>query len=164
MGIGVTSVHSVLKEYKKNEQFKNKKRFFFAAMRGKVHHFFNANESPTIIKILKVVNEDPDLPNFSWSTLRNVLKHLNFKYCSCNYRQDNVLWRHRYLRKIKEYRREGRYIYHQYETWINEGHAPKKAWIDQTVASSRQAFLDGLTTGLKQPSGKGKRLIIGHYI
>lgn len=43
-----------------------------------------------------------------------------------------------------------------------EGHAPRKAWIDQTVLSSRQAFLDGLTTGLKQPSGKGKRLIIGH--
>ncbi|XP_059045044.1 uncharacterized protein LOC131840870 [Achroia grisella] len=77
-------------------------------------------------------------------------------------RQDIILWRQRYLRKIKEYRKEGGYIYYQDETWINEGHAPKKAWIDQTVLSSRQAFLDDLTTGIKQPSGKGKRLIIGH--
>ncbi|CAG4969621.1 unnamed protein product [Colias eurytheme] len=37
------------------------------------------------------------------------------------------------------------------------GHAPKKAWIDQAVVSARQAFLDGLTSGLKQPSGKGRR-------
>ncbi|CAK1592032.1 unnamed protein product [Parnassius mnemosyne] len=181
LGIGVTSVSSVLKECKENEQFKSPEKrgpkhsfkdklddFTFAAIRRKVHNFFYANESPTIIKILKVVNEDPDLPNFSWSTLRNVMKHLNFKYVTKSRhsilidRQDIILWRQRYLRKIKEYRREGRYIYYQDETWINEGHAPKKAWIDQTVLSSRQAFLDGLTTGLKQPSGKGKRLIIGH--
>ncbi|XP_045540789.1 uncharacterized protein LOC106711875 [Papilio machaon] len=96
------------------------------------------------------------------------MKHLNFKYVTKSRqsilidRQDIVLWRQRYLRKIKEYRREERYIYYQDETWINEGHTSKKAWIDQTVLSCRQAFLDGLTTGLKQPSGKGKRLIIGH--
>ncbi|XP_050563610.1 uncharacterized protein LOC118264399 [Spodoptera frugiperda] len=181
LGIGVTSVYSVLKEYKENEQFKSPEKrgpkhnfkdklddFTFTAIRRKVHQFFYANEPPTIAKVLKVVNEDTDLPNFSWSTLRKIMKHLNFKYATKSRqsilidRQDIILWRQRYLRQIKEYRREGRYIYYQDETWINEGHAPKKAWIDQTVLSSRQAFLDGLTTGLKQPSGKGKRLIIGH--
>ncbi|KAL4718064.1 hypothetical protein ACJJTC_004091 [Scirpophaga incertulas] len=41
--------------------------FTFSAIRRKVHQFYMANEAPTIAKILKVVNEDPDLPNFSWS-------------------------------------------------------------------------------------------------
>lgn len=36
-------------------------------------------------------------------------------------REDIILWRHRYLQKIKQYRREGRFIYYQDETWINEG-------------------------------------------
>lgn len=35
-------------------------------------------------------------------------------------------------------------------------------WQDPKVLSSRQAFLEGLTTGLKAPSGKGRRLIISH--
>lgn len=79
------------------------------------------------LQILKLVNEDTDLPNFSWNTLRNVMKHLNFKYVTKSRksilidRQDIILWRQRYLQKIKEYRREGRYIYYQDETWINEG-------------------------------------------
>lgn len=64
LGIGVTSVYSVLKEYKENEQFKSPEKrgpkhsfkdklddFTFAAIRRKVHHFFYANESPTIIKV-----------------------------------------------------------------------------------------------------------------
>ncbi|KAH9627806.1 hypothetical protein HF086_000191 [Spodoptera exigua] len=41
-------------------------------------------------------------------------------------------------------------------------HTVKKTWVDKKVTSSRQAFLEGLTTGLKNPSGKGKRLIISH--
>lgn len=34
--------------------------------------------------------------------------------------------------------------------------------MDKKVTSSRQAFLEGLTAGLKNPSGKGKRFIISH--
>lgn len=52
---------------------------------------------------------------------------MNFKYAtrtrrSCLIdRQDIVLWRKRYLMTIKQYRNEGRFIYYQDETWINEG-------------------------------------------
>lgn len=35
-------------------------------------------------------------------------------------------------------------------------------WCDTNIESSRQAFLDGLTTGLKTPTGKGRRLIVSH--
>ncbi|XP_063366314.1 uncharacterized protein LOC134654773 [Cydia amplana] len=36
-----------------------------------------------------------------------------------------ILWRKQYLVKIKQYRREGRFIYYQDETWVNEGILPR---------------------------------------
>ncbi|KAB0801698.1 hypothetical protein PPYR_03884 [Photinus pyralis] len=38
----------------------------------------------------------------------------------------------------------------------------KTVWTDDNVRTRRQAFEVGLSTGLKNPSGKGKRLIILH--
>lgn len=73
------------------------------------------------------MNDDADLPNLSANTMRQVLKHLNFKYASRKRqsclidRADIILWRKRYLVKIKQYRREGRTLYYQDETWLNEG-------------------------------------------
>ena len=43
---------------------------------------------------------------------------------------------------------------------MNAGHTTKKKWHDNNINSVRQAFTSGLTTGLKEPSGKGKRLIV----
>lgn len=45
---------------------------------------------------------------------------------------------------------------------IFAGQAPNKVWVDEQIETPRQAFLEGLTTGLKAPSGKGRRLIISH--
>lgn len=70
--------------------------------------------------------------------------------------------RRRYLKTIKQYRNEGRIIYYLDETWINEGHTKQKVWTDNNIVSRRRAFVEGLSTGLKNPSGKGKRLIILH--
>ncbi|KAB0799818.1 hypothetical protein PPYR_07698 [Photinus pyralis] len=67
-----------------------------------------------------------------------------------------------YLKAIKQYRNEGRAIYYLDETWLNEGHTKQKVWTDDNVRTRRQAFVEGLPTGLKNPSGKGKRLIILH--
>ena len=53
-------------------------------------------------------------------------------------------------------------VYYLDETWLNAGHTRTHVWKDETVKSSRQAFLSGLSAGLKNPSGKGKRLIITH--
>lgn len=77
-------------------------------------------------------------------------------------RDDIVRWRQKYLRVIKECRREGRPIYYLDETWVNEGHTKEKVWVDNSIKNRRQAFIEGFTTGLKNPSGKGKRLIILH--
>lgn len=35
-------------------------------------------------------------------------------------------------------------------------------WEDTTVKSRKQAFLEGLSTGAKNPTSKGNRLIILH--
>ncbi|KAL4098421.1 hypothetical protein QTP88_023040 [Uroleucon formosanum] len=56
----------------------------------------------------------------------------------------------------------GRTIYYLDETWLNAGDCVDRVWKDNTVLSKRDAFNKGLTTGLPNPSGKGKRLIILH--
>lgn len=45
---------------------------------------------------------------------------------------------------------------------MNAGETTSKSWVDATVTSHRDAFLRGLTSGQKNPSGKGKRLIVVH--
>jgi hypothetical protein len=73
-----------------------------------------------------------------------------------------VLWRRKYLRQIKQFRAEGRTIYYLDETWVNACHTIQKVLKDQTVGSRKEAFLRGLSTGLQNPAGKGKRLILLH--
>lgn len=64
--------------------------------------------------------------------------------------------------QIRQYRDQNRTIYYLDETWVNAGESYGKSWYDRTVKSPRDAFLKGLTTGQKEPSGKGKRLIVLH--
>ena len=77
-------------------------------------------------------------------------------------RPDITEWRHRFLRAIRKHRQDGRTIVYSDETWVNVGHVRNKTWQDSTIKTYRQSFLEGLSTGLKQPSGKGERLIITH--
>lgn len=130
------------------------------AIRRKIHEFFFKNEIPTVEKVLRVINDDEDLPNFKRTTFLKLLKKINFKF---ERRQRNsilidrdeiVVWRREFLIKIKSFRNDGRKIYYLDETWINAGHAPSKVWVDKSVSTSREAFLKGLSTGLKNPSGK----------
>lgn len=45
------------------------------------------------------------------------------------------------------------------ETRVNAGYNKSKIWVENSVSSSTQAFLDGLSSGLKHLSEKGNRLI-----
>jgi hypothetical protein len=38
-----------------------------------------------------------------------------------------------------------------------------KAWTDPAVKSKKQAFLLGLCTSIKEPIGKGRRLVVVHF-
>lgn len=42
------------------------------------------------------------------------------------------------------------------------GHTVNKTWVDTEIKSKRQAFLEGLSTGAKNPTSKGRRLIVVH--
>jgi len=73
-----------------------------------------------------------------------------------------VNWRRHYISEIRRYRQEGRTIYFSDETWVNAGDCSSRVWVDQTIKSHRDAFHRGLTTGSRNPIGKGKRLIVVH--
>jgi hypothetical protein len=70
------------------------------------------------------------------------------------------MWRRKYLRQIKELRKQKKNIYYLDETWVNSGHVRSKIWVDQNVMSKRELFNQDLSAGLKNPSGRGKRLIV----
>jgi hypothetical protein len=45
---------------------------------------------------------------------------------------------------------------------VNSGHVRSKIWVDQNVMSKRELFNQDLSAVLKNPSGRGKRLIVVH--
>nr|CAH7758097.1 unnamed protein product [Callosobruchus chinensis] len=180
-GVSRSSVYRIIREYKSNHLLADPKKypprkkinnsiddFESGAIRRIVHNFFFRNEFLTVDKVLKVVNDDKDLPSFRRSTFYKLLKEMGFQYKKRGRdsllleKEEIVIWRREYLRKIKKFRAENRNIYFLDETWANAGHTQQKVWMDSYVKSSRQAFMDGLSNGLKNPSGKGKRLIICH--
>lgn len=142
--------------------------FTKTAIRRKVHEFYRRNESPSAEKVTAVINSDPDLPNVSVRTTIRVLKDLSFSFRKVNRssilieRDDIVTWRHKYIRDIRRYRRENKTIYYLDETYVNAGHTVGRAWQDTTIKSGRQAAIEGLSTGVSQPRGKGGRLIVAH--
>ncbi|XP_026728002.1 uncharacterized protein LOC113494064 [Trichoplusia ni] len=181
MGISRATVNRFIKEYKTTGCLKSPPKpsprvskidtlddMDLGAIRRKVHMFYFNNELPTIDKVLEAVNSDETLPSFKRTTFYKVLKKLQFKYVKRNRksalidRDDIVLWRIKYLNTITKLRNEGKTIYYTDETWLNEGHTMNKVWQDETIKSVKEAHHQGLSTGLKNPSGKGKRLIVVH--
>lgn len=180
-GIGQRTIQATLSEYKSQGTVSSpsKKRcrptvvnkideFDKNAIRLKIHNFWRNREVPTISKMLTVINEDETLPNMKRTSFQSVLKDLQFQYVKKNRnsalleREDLITWRRTFLTKIKHYRAQNRPIYYLDETWVNAGETHSRSWLDTTVKSSHDAFLKGLTTGQKEPSGKGKRLIVLH--
>lgn len=142
--------------------------FTLCALRLCVHGFFRRNEIPTVQKIVAEFRDNKDLPSMEPWTVRRLLHDIGFRRDRRQRnsllieREDIVAWQQRYLIDIASYRHEGRQIFYLDETWVTAGHTASKVWVDTTVISSYDAFMRGLTTGLKQPSGKGQRLIVTH--
>lgn len=138
------------------------------AIRQKIHMFWRNRDPPTLNKIMNAVSEDDSLPTLKRTTMYTLLKDLNFEYTKrkrnsyLTEREDLIIWRRNYLRNIKAYREEGRTLYYLDETWRNAGDCSQKVWIDNTILSNRDAYQKELTTGAKNPTGKGKHLIVVH--
>ncbi|CAH4003122.1 unnamed protein product [Pieris brassicae] len=151
LGISKSAVYRVLKEYTKTDTVKPAK-----------------DEQPTAKKVLHVVNVDESLPNMGLTSLKKVLKHLKFRYVKRRRnnalidRNDIAIWRIKYLKTMKTYGEQKQPIYYLDETWVNAGHTVGKVWDDTTVKSQKRAFLEGLSTGAKNLTSKGNRLIVQH--
>ncbi|KAE9524419.1 hypothetical protein AGLY_015140 [Aphis glycines] len=181
-GIGIGTVKKTISEYKRTGQIlsspMNKKKrptvvdkvddFDKNAIRQKIHAFWFRREIPTLSKMIQTVKDDPDLPNLSRSSFQRLLKSMQFEYTkrdrnsALTEREDLVNWRRHYISEIRRYRQEGRTIYFLDETWINAGDCSSRVWVDQTIKSHRDAFHRGLTTDSRNPTGKGKGLIVVH--
>ncbi|KAH9377980.1 hypothetical protein HPB48_011088 [Haemaphysalis longicornis] len=58
--------------------------------------------------VRKALNEDDDLPNFTKTTLWRLMKDMGFMYDKRIRSLGIIVWRRRYLRAIKEFRRQDR--------------------------------------------------------
>lgn len=186
LGVSVSLVMDVKKEMKNNDgnvatpsrkrpRSAGKRRrtevyddFTKCALRSSVHRFFRSNEIPTVKAIAADFNASGDVTPLKPWTVRRLLNDIGFRYEKRGRnsllieRDDIVAWQQKYLYDVARYRMEGRKIFYLDETWVNAGHTLSTVWTDTTVASHHDAFMRGLTTGLKQPSGKGQRLIVTH--
>lgn len=186
LGIGSRTVFTVKKEAqaaggvlttpsRKRPRNSEKKRrsalydsFTLNALRSCVHDFFRRNEIPTVAKITNEFSERTSDPSLKAWTVRRLLREIGFKREKRSRnsllldREDILAWRHQFLRDIQRFREENRQIFYLDETWVTAGHTTSTVWTDTTVKSSADAFRRGLTTGLKQPSGKGQRVIVTH--
>lgn len=173
LGIHWVSVYTIIKEKKTNHVLKSPKKtrerktvinttdnFTQNALRRIVHEFFSRNEIPTLNKILQVVNSDTTLENYKRATLAKLLKHIGFKFekrsrnSVMTDREDLQHWRRNYLKYVKEARAQNKKIFYLDETWVNEGHTNSSIWLDSTIQCARDALINGLSCGLKNPSGE----------
>jgi len=133
-----------------------------------VHSFFAKNLPPTLSAVLLKVNEDSNLPDFKRTTLWKLLKDAGFcferrhKKSILLEREDIIVWRHSYLRQIRECRKDDKYVVFLDETWVNVGHKTNKVWVDSTIKTPKDAYMAGFTTGLKDPTERGPRFVITH--
>ncbi|XP_045516861.1 uncharacterized protein LOC123709513 [Pieris brassicae] len=122
-----------------------------------IHNFHKTNnELPTIGKLKKELEDDINFKG-SERSLRRIVKSLGFWWKNTeNNRKvlietSNIrLQRIENLRKIKQYRQEGKPIVYTDESYVDSSHSSSKAWTD------------GTTKGLKKPISKGQRVVIVH--
>jgi len=184
-GVSKSTVYNIKKQFNENGklktpnkmgpkcQLKNKRSdiyddFTKTALRKIVHDFYRQGTPPTVRRTAAVFSEDPNLPKLKKSAIHGLMQEIGFKYEKVKRRsvliEDERIaqWRKEFLLDMQRYRKEGRAIYYLDETWVNQGHFVNKAFHDTTIRSKRDAMKRGLTTGLRLPRSKGKRLIILH--
>ncbi|KAL4090822.1 hypothetical protein QTP88_025592 [Uroleucon formosanum] len=128
-------------------------------VRRVVYSFYDKGEFPTSVKILAALREKIDYRG-SKSSVKIILKKLNFKYKKCNdgrkflmERSDIVAARVKFVRKMNKLRTNGdtQPVVYLDETWVNQNHTRGRIWQNHEN-----------TEGLKVPTGKDSRLIICH--
>ncbi|XP_075210547.1 uncharacterized protein LOC142317893 [Lycorma delicatula] len=125
------------------------------------------NQLPIISQVLTVVNNDSNLTNFSLRTLYRLVKNIGFVFSKINLtsllieHNDIICWSHSYLRHSIKYREEGRKIVYLDETWMHVSHTCNKLWKGVMIKTPKDAFLAGLSSGLKTVS-KGPLFVVAN--
>lgn len=139
--------------------------FTLAAVRRKVHDFFRQNQPPTLQKVLADINKDDSLPNFKRTSLYRLLIDIGFEFvkrknkCMLIDRGDLILSRRRYLREIRQFRKEGKKIYYMGDTWMNQVYQKTlEATCDDPANPNCKNALGLAHT----PAGKGNGFILLH--
>ena len=140
---------------KRKKAFDRLDEFDFGVIRRMMHSFYARGESPTLAKMHKKLKEEINFP-YQISRLRLVLKILGFQFkrkareSIIHELPDLIMWRERYLRRIKEIRENEpkREIVYTEETWLNSGHKMKKEWVDlEALENSGRSLLEYGTVG-----------------
>lgn len=188
-GVSESTVRRIKKEVKFSEDSTPKQpisspgrppvivsEFFQSVVRQTVHGFYLEKKYPTVAEVLVKLKADfEDFPEMCESTLRKILRQLNFyvrKYNSravCFESQRIKDQRTTFLRLTKRYRDMGYSIWYTDETWCGANHALNFGW-QEFVGDLKHSVLDfnrgrvqevnGWKGGLIKPSGAGRRTII----
>lgn len=151
------------KRTKRPKKFLKVDEFMLGVIRRAVYYFYAQNIPPTAEMVMNKVKEDTAGTNYAFTggitTFRKILRFLGFRWRKVTQDKSVLIesyrikkWRHQYIRKIREARRNGIPIVWLDETWFNSGDAECKSWVDGTDATKRKIKI----------SGKGKRIIIVH--
>lgn len=133
--------------------------FDVCVIRRIVNNFYVQEKClPTVNKILKKLADD-NIFHGSSRTLRRVLHDIGFKWSRIKPNRSIITERHDiqyqkfiYLKRISDFRKEGRPIVYIDETYIDSSHSQSKGWgVKKPDKSS-----------LKKPVSKGSRTIILH--
>ncbi|XP_065210548.1 uncharacterized protein LOC135838729 isoform X1 [Planococcus citri] len=134
--------------------------FNFQVIRKTIQSFYFEDKPrvPSLRKLLPVLQENIKFP-YKKETLRKILHKMGYQWKKCGARTklliekpEIVQWRGKYIKQIREYRREGRPIFYIDETCINN---------NSTFKKSRQSeFSEGV---IVDTSSKN-RLILVHAV
>ncbi|CAG2199638.1 unnamed protein product [Mytilus edulis] len=160
-------VKSIHKDYVQKTVTKTQKvdDFDKGVVRRTIYDLHKKSQSVTMPKLQEALKKkDIDI---SISTVSRTVHLLGFRFYKnatsrrfVSEREDIVLMRMTYLRKIHKFRQQGRHIVYLDETWLNTNHVVKGDWLD--VPSTSMSVFEPHCKGThrKVPSGKGTRLII----
>lgn len=112
---------------------------------------------PTMAAVFQAVKEDGVNFEGKLSSFRAVVRKMGFRWQKTEDNRKMLIEkteirakRVEFLRKLKQYKDEGRNIVYTDETYLHSSHTVPKSWDD------------GSTSGIKAPVSKGQRLIIVH--
>ncbi|XP_047030090.1 uncharacterized protein LOC124637570 [Helicoverpa zea] len=122
-----------------------------------IHNFhITEKELPNIAKLRSKMQQDINFQG-SERSLRRIIQSLGFKWKNTENKRRVLietssirLKRIEYLKRMSQYRHEGRPIVYTDESYVDSSHSTPKAWSDES------------TKGIKKPISKGQRVVIVH--